>query len=394
MNDLRQFYIIYPLGLVAQGMSELQAKWASYFNDKPLTILSVDEGGILIEAPLYEALHLNLILKTPTRILLRIAEFKARDFPKLFQKISKINWRDYLIGQIPEVEASATNSRLFDSRKIEKAVSDGIKEAYISQPIKKRYQDYLATLVNLEQTTLPKIYYRAVDDTITLSLDTTGELLHKRGEKTLTGLAPIRESLASLLTIALSEGITPPKLKTLGLIDPMSGSGTFLIEAHNYNRLSNNRDFAFFHTPLYLDFLNKPEIKKELLSRLDQNKSSLFRDLIGHEINAEIVSLSQKNKKEMNITFYQDDLFSNESFDYGENLVIINPPYGIRVGQKEGITVMYYHDIISRIFEKFNPLRIGIIIPDEYKFNPKNKSLIKKISFKNGGIPVSFFILE
>ena len=190
-------------------------------------------GGIEIECLLHIGLSLNYILRTPTRILLRIGEFKCRDASKLYQKISKFNWAPWLIGQTPEVEISTSNSRLFDSRKIEKSIQDGVLQFYRHKPVKKKYLDHYS---NTELKNLPKIYYRSVDDIVTISLDTTGERLHKRGEKTLTGLAPIRENLAALLLLELQSYL---KKSDYRLIDPMCGSGTFLIEAHDSIFLSN-----------------------------------------------------------------------------------------------------------------------------------------------------------
>ena len=143
MEETSTFYIIYPLGLADFGLIELKKKWAIHFIDSPLEIVSVDEGGILIKVKTFEGLALNHILRSPTRILIRFAEFKAKDFPKLFNKVSKLPWKSFMIGATPEVEASATNSKLFDSRKIEKAVKDGILEQYRKQPVKKKYLDHI-----------------------------------------------------------------------------------------------------------------------------------------------------------------------------------------------------------------------------------------------------------
>lgn len=384
MEQTARFYLIYPFGLVDQGLFELKEKWAMHFSDVPLSIVSVDEAGILIEAQTLQGLLLNHILRSPTRILMRVAEFKARDFPKLFQKISKIPWKNLMIGQAPAVEASATNSRLFDSRKIEKAVQDGILESYRKQPVKKKYLEHLAAN---KPEDLPAIYYRAVDDVITISIDTTGEILHKRGDKVFTGLAPIRESLATLLLLATTKDLDE---KNYTLIDPMSGSGTFLIEAHDYLHVNRERSFSYQHMPLWIDEAQKAKILAGPVSK----ESALFEKFSGFEINPEVIALAKKNAAERKIQFTQADLFKESPVITGKNIVVINPPYGLRVGEKSEINLDYYKKIISMIRLKYSPTRLGIIIPEEYKYSPKKEELIEKIHFKNGGLPVVFYILK
>jgi putative N6-adenine-specific DNA methylase len=384
MEELSSFYLIYPLGLANLGLLELQEKWTIHFNDSSLEILSVDEAGILISIKTFEGFALNHILRSPTRILLRVAEFKARDFPKLFQKISKLPWKNLMIGGTPEVEASATNSRLFDSRKIEKAIHDGLNENYRKQPVKKKYLDHLEQNKN---EMLPKIYYRAVDDVITISLDTTGEMLHKRGEKIFTGLAPIRENLATLLLRSVTNGLEGSDYT---LIDPMCGSGTFLIEAHDSYKTNYERGFSYQHTPLWIDHLQK----KILLENFKSQPNPLFSKYLGFEISDEVRALAKKNVAEKNITISKGDVFNVNEIVMGKNIVVINPPYGLRVGEKSNINLDFYKKIIDSVRKKYDPERIGIIVPEEYHFNPRNEDTITRFPFKNGGLSVCFYVLK
>lgn len=384
MEEISSFYLIYPLGLSQLGLAELKEKWAIHFENSELNILSVDEAGILISVNTMEGFFLNHILRSPTRILLRVAEFKARDFPKLFQKISKLPWKNLMIGGTPEVEASATNSRLFDSRKIEKAIHDGLVENYRKQPVKKKYLDHLE---QNKTENLPKIYYRAVDDVITISLDTTGEMLHKRGEKIFTGLAPIRENLATLLLRSVTDGLEGSDYT---LIDPMCGSGTFLIEAHDTFKTNYDRSFSYQHTPIWIDLLQK----KILLENFRSTKNPLFSKYMGFEISDEVRVLAKKNVADKNITIAKGDVFNLNEIVLGKNIVVINPPYGLRVGEKSNINLDFYKKIIESVKKKYDPERIGIIVPEEYHFNPRNEDTIKRFPFKNGGLSVNYYVLK
>lgn len=385
MENLSSFYLIYPLGLTELGLLELKEKWSIHFEQEPLEILSVDEGGILISVKTIQGFALNHILRSPTRILLRFAEFKARDFPKLFKKVSKLPWKSLMIGATPEIEVSSTNSKLFDSRKVVKAIQDGILEYYRMQPVKKKYLDHFEA--NKKSEDLPQIYYRAVDDVITLSLDTTGEILHKRGEKIFTGLAPIRESLATLLLSALTHDLTPADYT---LIDPMSGSGTFLIEAHDAYKINFDRSFSYQHTPLWIDYVAKKAFAESFKSKVNPK----FSKYQGFELNDDVIALAKKNTKGKEITISKGDIFSKDNEMLGNNIVIINPPYGLRVGEKSNINLAFYKDIIESVRRKYAPVRIGIIIPEEYHYSPKKDEGLHRIAFKNGGLPVVFHVLN
>lgn len=385
MNEaLTKFYLIYPFGLSHLGFIELKEKWELYYPEVNLSILEKDEAGLLIEVPKLLGFSLNLILKTPTRILERIETFKAKDFPKLYQKVSQIKWNQYLIGQIPEISATASESRLFDSRKIEKAIKDGIEDSYKAQEVKKKFLNHLE---KMNSELLPKVYCRIVNDEVTLSLDTTGELAHKRGEKTLSAMAPIRETLASLLLVALKNVTTFENL-----IDPMCGSGTFLLEAAHFYQLNNSRDFAFFHTPHFITLKDNGPLYKTFQESLKPQDKKLFTHLFGFDSSQEVLKQTRENLKLANVTLETHNVFEKKEFNIERAVAIVNPPYGIRVGQKSQIKALYYHDIIESLFAHFKVATIGIIIPDEHQFNPDRWNLKERIPFKNGGIPVSFYL--
>lgn len=382
MEKSGKFYVVTALGLSELAVIELKHKWPLAFGDLPYTIGEVEPGGFEIETSLLHGFLLNNLLKTPTKILLRFAEFKARDFPKLFQKVSKLPWSEILLGQLPAIEVSAHEARLFDSRKIEKAIHDGINEFYRRQPVKKRYLDYWE---NADQKNAPKIFFRNVQDIITLSLDTTGELLHKRGEKTLTGHAPIRENLATLLLLSLlgNEVIAENERE---LVDPMCGSGTFLIEAARFWQPVLERPFAYEFHPDWID----SQLKKQLKTKLVFEHKPLFAGLKGMELDSKVVKLSQENIQNLPITILEADAFSKEMNVVSERLVIVNPPYGIRVG--ENISSGYYKKLVEALLLNLKPKKLGIIIPEEYDFfHPGIRSMR---AFKNGGLDVVFYILE
>lgn len=373
-NELEQFFIIGLPGLEAIIAQELK----SFLEHNQLGHLTFSEipGGIQLNAPLKIGLELNQYLKTPTRILLRVDEFKCKDGPKLYNKISKIKWSQYITGKNFELEVSTHQSRLFDSRKIESAARDGINLFIDSNPLKKKYIEINA------KAPPAKIYVRIVDDVCTISLDTSGESLYKRGKKVLTGHAPIRETFAASLIYQLINGIS----QTGTLIDPMTGSGTFLIEAATLHQKNNSRNYYYQYIPKYLE--DKTIIALNEVNPLFSNK------LKGCDIDPKICEMATKNIQELNlnsqINIENKDLFTlieKEHFD----LAIINPPYGIRVDSNREINAQFFNQIIETCFEIFTIQRLGIIVPADFNLNIKQK-LISKIKFKNGGIPVIFYV--
>ncbi len=155
------------------------------------------EGGVLFHG---DALAANRRLATPTRILQRVARFPAPDFAALQRGTAAVDWRVFgTTGFTPEV--SCHRSRLYHTG----AVAERVAALVPAGPL--------------------GLYVRVVDDQCTLSVDTSGDLLHRRGWRVETGPAPLRETLAAL--ILRLAGWQPGE----SLYDPMCGAGTLLIEA-------------------------------------------------------------------------------------------------------------------------------------------------------------------
>ena len=179
--------------------------------------------------------HTNLNLRSAHRVLLRIDDFLAQSYPMLFNKTSKIPWELYLPKQF-SIQVSSKTSRLHQHKNIAKTLNDAIQAHLNPLGLKPVLKDDAAL----------EIHVRFFQDRCTLSINTSGEHLHKRGYRQLTTEAPIRETLAASLlqTLDLSSFVF--------VVDPMCGSGTFPIEAA---LLSTNiapglqRTFAFEYLP-------------------------------------------------------------------------------------------------------------------------------------------------
>jgi 23S rRNA G2445 N2-methylase RlmL len=116
---------------------------------------------------------------------------------------------------------------------------------------------------------------------------------------------------------------------------------------------------------------------------------------LGFDNDKDIISEANSNKGTRPIIFNTKDVLKDEIHENKKNVVILNPPYGKRVGNKSEIDIKYYLNILRAIQKNFSPIKIGIIIPQEYSLrSTKELNILKAIPFKNGGIAVVFYILD
>ncbi|HID67274.1 MAG TPA: class I SAM-dependent RNA methyltransferase, partial [Roseibacterium sp.] len=167
-------------------------------------------GGVEVDGDLAEAARANVSLRCAVRVLLRVAEFRAMHLAQLDKRSKKVPWGDWLRADVPvRVEAVCRRSKIYVNKAAVQRVSGGLEAAGIG--------------VSRDGAVSVKV--RIDDDLCTISLDTTGEALHRRGHKEFVGKAPMRENMAAgfLHEIGFDGSQT--------LVDPMCGSGTFVLEA-------------------------------------------------------------------------------------------------------------------------------------------------------------------
>lgn len=357
-----EFFLICHIGLESQLLQELQWKWPLHFDDAKLNCESIP-GGILIVCEREKGLLLNKILKCPSKILLRLKKQKCRDIPKLYNIIKKYPWKDFLVQTQVDFKCSAKKSRLIHTKKIEKACSDALTDYFNGNKLKQSMLD--------EHSNDPKqtIYIRLYEDELTISLDTSGELLHIRGDNAFRGHAPIRENIASLLLTQVFINLPKGKYQ---LMDPMCGTGTFLTEARDYFHL-NTRQYAY-------ESLN-PKFMGDM-SSIEDKVSPWQVDLIGSDIDPNIIEKIQHQPK---IVLKQADFFKEEPAVHPKRVIIMNPPYGKRVKILDD-KMEYFKSLQQRIQKLYQPILSGIIVPLPFANSLKGE----KIYFKQNGISVAF----
>lgn len=290
----------------------------------------VDNGKIMFNAPLSGIPRANLWLRTADRVKLVVGESRIESFAELYDWIYSLPWEQYIPedGKFPVIGKSH-QSKLFsvsDCQAItKKAIVDRLKLKY---GIAHRMPE-TGALYRVEITLLK--------DMATVTLDTSGVGLHKRGYRVATGEAPLKETLAAalvLLTNWRGEDI---------LIDPMCGSGTILIEAALIGQNiapGFNRNFAAEEWPFIGEKLWKEAFKEaEDLAKYDQKLA-----IYGSDIDHRMVEMSKQNAAEIGlydvISWKQmqlKDLRIKEPNGY----LISNPPYGERLKDREYVESLY-----------------------------------------------------
>ncbi|SFV29968.1 putative N6-adenine-specific DNA methylase [Devosia crocina] len=305
---------------------------------------TVVDGGVSFSGTWNDVWLANLTLRGATRVLARIGEFRAMHLAQLDKRSRKIPWGDYLDPRIPlRVEASCKRSRIYHAGAAAQRVATAISEE-LRAPI-------------AEDADL-RVMVRIEDDLVTLSLDTTGASLHKRGFKEAVNKAPMRETMAAMFLRQCGfDGSFP-------VLDPMCGSGTFVLEAAEIARgfkPGRERDFAFQTLPSF-----DPQAWQAM--RAAPTPQTTTRTFHGSDRDAGAIRMARENAERAGVAditaFEQTPIEALEPPPGPPGLVILNPPYGTRIGDKAPLVTL--HRTLGKVLKtRFSGWQVGIITADK-----------------------------
>jgi putative N6-adenine-specific DNA methylase len=320
----------------------------------------------------------NLWLRTADRIKIKVGEFRALTFDELFEKTKALPWEEFLPedAEFPVIGKSV-KSTLF-------SVSDcqAIVKKAVVERMKKQYKQ---TTWFEENGAFFRIEVALLKDIATITIDTSGQGLHKRGYRIDQGEAPLKETLAAALILLTNWKADQP------FIDPFCGSGTIPIEAAmigqniapGFNREFASEGWNWISSKVWDDARNEAED----LANYDQPL-----DITGSDIDHRMVKIAQDNAFEAGfadvIGFKQMQVSDISTFkEYG--VIVGNPPYGERLGDKE--TIEYMYSEMGQALSKLDTWSIYILTSNEAFEQFYGKPATKKRKLFNGFIRTDLY---
>ncbi len=327
-------FLVCPPGLEPHLMAEAEALG--------LGELCLMAGGVAARGSWTDVWRANLMLRGATRVLVRIAEFPAKHLSLLDKRASAVDWKAWLKRDVPvRVEAVCRKSKIYHSGAASERVAKAIT-AVAGAPI--------------SDTAELKVQVRIDHDLCTISLDTSGDPLFKRGHKPAVAKAPLRENLAALFLRACGYEGTQP------VLDPMCGSGTFLIEAAEIASglaAGRSREFAFERLPGF-DEAAWSAICAEVASsasRPAQSFTGFDRD--PGAVKAAIANVDRAGLSDL-VEISRRAVAELKAPNGPAGLVIVNPPYGARISNQAALRSVY-RTLGQRLKADFKGWRVGIV---------------------------------
>lgn len=294
-------------------------------------ISSVEDGRVSFIGDAEAICRANIFLRTAERVLLKVGSFKAVTFDELFEKTKALPWEEYIPqnGRFWVKKASSIKSKLFSPSDIQsimkKAMVERMKQTYRLNRFPEDGADFPVRVFLLK-------------DQVTVAIDTSGESLHKRGYRRLSGKAPITETLAAALIMLT------PWHKDRILVDPFCGSGTFPIEAAMIAANiapGMNRSFL---AEEWTDLIPKQMWYDAIDEANDQIQDDVHVDIQGYDIDGDVIKVARENAKEAGVDhlihFQQRDV-KDLSHPKKYGFIITNPPYGERLEDKDTLPPIY-----------------------------------------------------
>jgi putative N6-adenine-specific DNA methylase len=327
-------------------------------------------GGVEFSGGLRELYLANLWLRSASRVLVRLGAFQARDFPTLFKKLQRLPWGRFVKpGSSCQVRATCHRSRLSHSGRVAETCRDAVVKALGAEEA-----DSAATT----------IFLRLEADHCQVSIDSSGELLHRRGYRQANVAAPLRENLAAGCLLALGYDGTLP------LVDAMTGSGTFAIEAAAIAlNLAPGRSRSFA-------FMDWPKFRSGLWQLLVQEagsaeKTELVAPIFAVDNNPKAIAAAQQN---LQVAGLQEQVqlacqpMQELKAEQSRGLIICNPPYGERLGKTAALQALY-RDLGSVYGQIFASWQGALLCPEHELIRMTGLNLEPIVRFSNGGIRVA-----
>lgn len=386
---LHKFFVSCLPGFEKVLFAEIERAWPlilderAQFQSAALPEFVLHKGGLEFETTLTSGFQLNFFLKTAHRVILRLGSFKASRYDILQMETKRLKKQWSLEGMAFRFKTETHESRLNHKRNIEEALGEVFKKT----------ENEIAE--NL-------LLVRIVQDQVTLSLDTTGEHLHKRGWGSWKERAPLRETLAHLMLTELLTDVPAASLGSIQLVDPFCGSGTLLTEAGAMNIPMMEREFSFqnFH------FCPKILKSSSFRSNYQMCNFGIIPNLLGCDFEEKEAQTAAKNldtvqgflsswKKNISFQVLNEDSFLSQELrseiqksEANDVMMISNLPYGERLKKPQD-----FENNLVKLVQEVRPSRACFLGQGLQVLKWAGYRQLQCFSLSNQGIAVELLVI-
>lgn len=365
--------------LVAPCHFGLEAVLKREIYDLGYEIVRVEDGRVTFVGDGEAICRANLFLRTAERVLIQVGRFRATTFDELFEETKALPWEQYLPkdARFWVKKASSIKSKLFSPSDIQsivkKAVVERMKGQFQISWFEENGADYPLRVFLMK-------------DEVTITIDTTGDSLHKRGYRTLAGAAPLSETLAAALIM-----LTPWRADRI-LVDPFCGSGTFPVEAAMM--AANiapgiNREFLSQEWDNLIPKKIWYEAVEEAHDLVNPDAETAIQ---GYDIDEKVIAVARENARRAGVDklihFQRRPVAElNHPKKYG--FLITNPPYGERLEDKKDLPALYRQ--IGEAYDRLEDWSMYLITSYEDAERSIGRKADKNRKLYNGMIRTYFY---
>ena len=366
---------IEAFAITAPGLARIAA---AELSSAGLDVATVEPAGVTFKGGLREVYAANLWLRTVSRVIVRVAGFRARTFAELERHAAKVPWSSFLAaGRTFEVRVTSRKSRLYHSDAVAERLarvvhdSSGAREQAAGPDDQHEGEKAQLIIVRIER------------DECTVSMDSSGALLHMRGYRRASAKAPMRETIAAAMLLASGWRAEDP------LFDPFCGSGTIPIEgAMIARRIPPGLDRVFA-------FQEWPWSEPGMWSRMRREAEAGILDrapaaIIGSDRDEGAIRASGENAARAGVAADVElavSAVSEAQVEGGPGWIVTNPPYGVRVGTSRELRNLYAR--LGSVFrERFQGWQLALLSADHALEAQLRMELQVLFRTTNGGIPV------
>lgn len=357
----------------------LEAVLKREIHDLGYEITKVEDGKVTFTGDAQAICRANIHLRTAERVLLKVGSFQAQTYDELFEGIRALPWEVYLPknAKFWVTKASSIKSKLFSpsdiQRIVKKAIVEKMKEYYDIEWFQENGASYPVRIFLMK-------------DEVLVTIDTSGESLHKRGYRTMGGMAPISETLAASLI-----QLTPWHADRI-LVDPFCGSGTFAIEAAMmaaHIAPGVNRNFT---AQAWTNLTGEKLWQEAFEQARSLADLSVETDIQAYDIDSGVIRVARENAKRAGVDgmiHFQQRGIADLRHPKKYGFLIMNPPYGERMEDKKDLPRLY--EQIGEAYQRLDAWSLYIISGFEDTERYIGRRADKKRKIYNGMLKTDFY---